>query len=101
MIPTDWQERLNAAGYSFLTVTDRQAAKVWGVSRHAARHKLARARGRGWERKRNSAEKSNVANAAPARKTSHAPVEPPAERAPERSKEGRRSSRSKGRAPSS
>jgi uncharacterized protein (TIGR04552 family) len=45
--------------------------------------------------------KSGDEAAAPARKTSHAPVEPPAERAPERSKEGRRSSRSKSRAPSS
>lgn len=62
MIPSEWLQKLQAAGYTLENVSDRQAAKVWGVSRHAARHRRARMMGKGW-RKGDSA-------AGPARKTS-------------------------------
>jgi hypothetical protein len=40
MASIDWQGRLESAGYSLASVSAAQAAKVWKVSRHAARHRL-------------------------------------------------------------
>jgi len=44
MASIDWQGRLESAGYSLASVSAAQAAKVWKVSRHAARHRLQQER---------------------------------------------------------